>query len=159
MPRVASPITVSDDDRAVLLRWSKGRRTPARLVRRAKIVLRAADGWLNTAIAVELGIREKTVGLWRRRFAEYGTAGIEKDAAGRGRPATVQHSAVEADVVRRTTRERPPDATHWSTRTLAAELGISPASVRRIWKRHGLKPHLTQEYRAIGRGRRRQVGG
>ena len=72
------------------------------------------------------------------------TAGIEKDAPGRGRPATVQHGAVEAEVIRKTTRERPPTATHWSTRTLAAELCISPASVRRIWKRHGLKPHLVR---------------
>ena len=84
MPRVAPTITVSDDDRIVLLRWSRGRRTPARLVRRAKIVLHAADGWLNAAIAVELGTREKTVGLWRRRFAEQGTAGIERDASRTG---------------------------------------------------------------------------
>ena len=75
-PRVGSDsITVSDDERRVLLRWSKGRRTPARLVRRAHIVLRAADGWLNQAIAVELGTQEKTVGLWRRRFAEQGRPG------------------------------------------------------------------------------------
>ena len=107
-------------------------------------MLRAADGWLNQAIAVELGVREKTVGLWRRRFAEQGTAGSEKDAARRGRPATVQHSAVEGAVVRKTTRGPPVTATHWSTRTLAAELGISPASVQRIWKRHGLKPHLVR---------------
>ncbi len=70
MPRAARPVTLSDDDRKVLLQWSKGRRTPARLVRRTRIVLRAADGWLNTAIASDLGTREKTVGLWRRRFAE-----------------------------------------------------------------------------------------
>ena len=147
MPRVAPPITVSDDERRVLLRWSKGRRTPARLVRRAHIVLRAADGWLNQAIAVELGTQEKTVGLWRRRFAEQGTAGIERDASRPGRPATAQCAAVEAEVVRKTTRERPLQATHWSTRTLAAELGISPASVRRIWKRHGLKPHLVRTFK------------
>ena len=147
MPRVAPIITVSDDDQRVLRRWARGRRTPARLVRRAKIVLRAADGWLNQAIAVELGVQEKTVGLWRRRFAEYGTAGIEKDAGGRGRPATVQHSAVEAAVVRKTTQEPPRTATHWSTRTLAADLGISPASVQRIWQRHGLKPHLVRTFK------------
>ena len=146
MPRVAPPITVSDADRRVLRRWARGRRTPARLVQRAKIVLRATDGWLNQAIAVELGVREKTVGLWRRRFAEKGTAGIEQDASGRGRPATVQHSAVEAAVVRKTTQEPPRTATHWSTRTLAADLGISPASVQRIWKRHGLKPHLVRTF-------------
>ena len=80
MPRVAPTIAVSNDDRIVLLRWSRGRRTPARLVRRAQIVLRAADGWMNKAIAAELGTREKTVGLWRRRFAERGTDGIEQDA-------------------------------------------------------------------------------
>ena len=142
MPRVAPTIAVSNDDRIVLLRWSRGRRTPARLVRRAQIVLRAADGWMNKAIAAELGTREKTVGLWRRRFAERGTAGIEQDAPGRGRPATVQRSAGETEVGRKTTRERPPHATHWSTRTMAGAVGISPASVRRIWKRHGLKPHL-----------------
>ncbi len=140
-------MTVSDEDRTVLLRWSRGRRTPTRLVRRARIVLRAADGWLNQAIAAELGVREKTVGLWRRRFAEQGTAGIAQDAPGRGRPPTVQRSAVETEVIRMTTRERPPTATHWSTRTLAAELGISPASVQRIWKRHGLKPHLVRTFK------------
>ena len=138
---------LSDAERTVLRQWSRGRRTPTRLVRRARIVLRAADGWLNTAIAADLGIREKTVGLWRRRFAEQRTAGIEKDAPGRGRPAPVQRSAVEAEVIRKTTRERPTSATHWSTRTLAAELGISPASVRRIWKRHGLKPHLVRTFK------------
>ena len=147
MPRVAASIMLSDAERTVLRQWSRGRRTPTRLVRRARIVLRAADGWLNTAIAADLGIREKTVGLWRRRFAEQRTAGIEKDAPGRGRPATVQRSAVEAEVIRKTTRERPTSATHWSTRTLAAELGISPASVRRIWKRHGLKPHLVRTFK------------
>ena len=59
MPRVAPIVTVSDEDRIVLVQWSRGRRTPARLVQRAKIVLRAADGWLNKAIASELGTREK----------------------------------------------------------------------------------------------------
>ena len=147
MSRVAPALTVSDDERIVLLRWSKGRRTPARLVRRAKIVLRAADGWLTAASAVELGTQEKTVGLWRRRLAAQGPAGIEQDASGRGRPAPVQRGVIEADVVRKTTRERPPHATHWSTRSMAAALGISPASGRRIWKRHGLKPHLVRTFK------------
>lgn len=147
MSRVAPALTVSDDERIVLLRWSKGRRTPARLVRRAKIVLRAADGWLTAASAGELGTQEKTVGLWRRRLAAQGPAGIEQDASGRGRPATVQRGVIEADVVRKTTRERPPHATHWSTRSMAAALGISPASGRRIWKRHGLKPHLVRTFK------------
>ena len=66
---------------------------------------------------------------------------------GRGRPATVQRSAVETEVIRKTTRERPAHATHWSTRTMAAEMGISPASVRRIWTRNGLKPHLLRTFK------------
>ena len=147
MARVACSITLSEEERQILRRWSRGRRTPTRLVRRAHIVLRAAEGWLNTAIAADLGTREKTVGLWRRRFAEQRTTGLEKDAPGRGRPATVQRSVIEAEVIRKTTRERPSAATHWSTRTMAAELGISPASVRRIWKRHGLKPHLVRTFK------------
>ena len=147
MPRIAPAIALSDDERTLLRQWSRGRRTPVRLMRRARIVLRAADGWLNTAIAADLGVREKTVGLWRRRFAEQRTAGIQKDAPGRGRPATVQRSAIEAEVIRMTTQERPATATHWSTRTMAAALGISPASVRRIWQRHGLKPHLVRTFK------------
>ena len=147
MPRIAPAIALSDDERTLLRQWSRGRRNPVRLMRRARIVLRAADGWLNTAIAADLGVREKTVGLWRRRFAEQRTAGIQKDAPGRGRPATVQRSAIEAEVIRMTTQERPATATHWSTRTMAAALGISPASVRRIWQRHGLKPHLVRTFK------------
>jgi transposase len=145
--RKAAVVCISDEDRAVLARWSRGRKTPARLVDRAKIVLLAADGLENKTIAAELEINEKTVGLWRRRFVEDGLAGIEKDAPRSGRRATVQYGAVEAAVVRKTTQEDPPNATHWSTRTMAAEVGISPASVRRIWKRNGLKPHLHRTFK------------
>jgi transposase len=110
-------------------------------------VLFAADGLENKTIAAELEINEKTVGLWRRRFAESGLAGIEKDAPRAGRRATVQYGAVEAEVIRKTTQEDPPNATHWSTRTMAAEVDISPASIRRIWKRNGLKPHLHRTFK------------
>ena len=139
MPRIAPAIALSDDERKLLRQWSRGRRTPVRLMRRASIVLRAADGWLNTTIASDLGIREKTVGLWRRRFAEQRTAGIQKDAPGRGRPATVQRSAIEAEVIRKTTQERPATATHWSTRTMAAALSISPRLPR---PRRGSSPRV-----------------
>ena len=100
LPRLPCPTTIA----SCCYVGGEADATPSRLVRRAKSVLRAADGWLNTAIATELGTREKTVGLWRRRFAEQVTAGIEQDAPGRGRPATVQRSAVETEVIRKTTR-------------------------------------------------------
>ena len=145
--RKAAVVDISGPERTVLQRWSRGRSTPARLVDRATIVLFAANGLENKIIAAKLEINEKTVGLWRRRFAESGLAGIERDAPRAGRRATVQYGAVESEVVRKTTQENPPNATHWSTRTMAAEIGISPASVRRIWKRNGLKPHLHRTFK------------
>jgi len=118
-----------------------------RLVTRAQVVLRAAEGKLNKEIAAELGVKQGTVGRWRNRFAVEGLRGIEKDAPRAGRPPQIQHGVVEAEVVRKTTQTKPKNATHWSTRTLATEMKISPASVRRIWTRHGLKPHLFRTFK------------
>jgi len=150
----APTVTVSEEQRVVLQRWSRGRSTPARLVNRAKIVLHAAEGWNNRRIAAELGLRDPTVALWRRRFCEAGIAGIEKDASGRGRKPTLQHSDIEAEVIRKTTQETPLNATHWSTRSMAREMKISPASVRRMWSRSGLKPHLRGRSDRISPARR-----
>ena len=144
--RVAPAIVISDEDRRTLLRWSRGRRAPARLVLRAKIVLLAAAGWLNKDISAALGTGMKTVCLWRTRFVRSGLAGIEKDAPRGGRPATAR-AALAADIIRRTTTEKPPAATHWSTRTLAAALNTSPAMVQRVWKANGLQPHRTKTFK------------
>ena len=144
--RVAQAIVISDDDRAVLKRWSRGRRVPARLVLRAKIVLLAAAGTLNKDIAAELNTGMKTICLWRNRFAKSGLAGIEKDAPRGGRPATAR-AALAADIVRKTTTQKPPAATHWSTRTLAAELDTSASMVQRVWKAHHLQPHRTKTFK------------
>ena len=122
---------------------ARGRRTPVRLAQRAKIVLAAAAGVENQQIAADLGVTRRTVGRWRWRFAELGLAGIEKDAPRGGRKRSIS----EDEVVRRTTLDRPSDANDWSTRSLAKELGISAASVRRIWVRHGLKPHLSRTFK------------
>lgn len=89
----------------------------------------------------------RIVGKWRARYAKRGVAGIEKDLP-RGAPkATVKGTDVEAEIVRKTTQERPSNATHWSTRTMAQAMNTSAASVRRVWKRHGLKPHLTRTFK------------
>ena len=144
--RVAQALVISDDDRPVLKRWSRGRRVPARLVLRAKIVLLAAAGTLNKDIAAELNTGMKTICLWRNRFAKSGLAGIEKDAPRGGRPATAR-AALAADIVRKTTTQKPPAATHWSTRTLAAELDTSPSMVQRVWKAHHLQPHRTKTFK------------
>lgn len=144
--RVAPQIALTDDERARLEAWARGRRTEVRLVLRAKIVLLAATGLQNKEVAAELGTTPATVCLWRARFAKRRIEGIEKDAPRGGRKSTVR-VVVEAEVVRRTTQEKPSNATHWSTRTMAKAMKVSEATVRRIWKAHGLKPHLCRTFK------------
>lgn len=145
--RVAVKIDLTDRELATLERYARGRSTPARLVLRAKIVLAAAKGLRNKDIAQALGTLQKTVGLWRNRFAEKRLAGIEKDAPGRGRPVTPTAKKKAAEVVRITTQETPPNATHWSTRDMAKVAEVSASTVGRIWREHGLKPHLVRTFK------------
>jgi transposase len=144
--RVAPPITLSDEDRPTLERWSHGRSTPARLVLRANIVLAAVEGKENRAIAEELGTDRMLVGKWRKRFAEKGLAGIEKDAPRGGRKPTARN-ALAAKIVEWTTQKKPANATQWSTRTLAKELGTNHTLVNRVWRANGLKPHLVESFK------------
>jgi transposase len=125
--KTAPVISLSDDERRTLESWSRGRRTPARLVLRAKIVLAAAEGTLNKDIAARLGTSKKTVSLWRQRFAESRVAGIETDAPRPGRNRSIPAETLET-ILRKTTREKPAGATHWSTRTLAKAVGVSRAN-------------------------------
>ena len=104
--RVAPEITLTDDERTTLQRWSRGRRTPARLVRRAQIVLRAAEGKQNQTIAAELGVERTIVGRWRTRFAQQGLAGIEKDAPRGGRKPRARQQ-VARKIIEMTTQQRP----------------------------------------------------
>jgi transposase len=139
-------IELTDQERATLEGYARGRSTPARLVLRAKIVLQAAKGAQNKEIAEDLGTLQKTVGLWRNRFAKLRIAGIEKDAPGRGRPKSIGAKKI-ADIVRITTQETPPNATQWSTRDMAKASEVSASTVRRIWREHGLKPHLVRGFK------------
>jgi len=144
--RVAVAIEVSSDDRATLERWSRGRSTPSRLVLRAKIVLAAAAGQRNDQIAEALDTRPRTVGVWRKRFAASGLAGIAKDAPRGGRPP-VQREEQARRIVQATTQTKPAAATHWSTRTLAEHLNVTPSMVQRVWQANGLKPHQTKTFK------------
>jgi transposase len=144
--RVAPAVELSDQQRSTLEQWARGRSLPARQVERARIVLMAANGELDVAIAAKLGITNQKAARWRARFLTHGLSGLEKDAPRPGRTPSIAVSTVRT-VVQKTTQERPPNATHWSTRTMAAETGISEASVRRIWKAHGLKPHLVETFK------------
>jgi transposase len=144
--RVAANITITDEDRKTLKRWSQGRSTPARLVLRSQIVLQAADGDANNVIAERLGTDRLLVGKWRNRFAAMGLAGIEKDAPRGGRPP-VARDAMTTRIIEWTTQRKPQNATHWSCRTLARELGTSHAMVNRVWRANGLKPHLIHTFK------------
>lgn len=144
--RVAPAIVLTAEERATLTKWSRGRKTPARLVQRAQIVLRAADGWENKEIAAEIGCTRRTVGTWRTRFAAQRLAGIEQEAPRSGRTPAVR-CAKEAEVIAKTTQTTPPNATHWSTRTMAQATGVSKATVQRIWRDNGLAPHRTKTFK------------
>src|ERR1039458_8216306 len=144
--RVAPKITLKDEDRQTLERWSRGRSIPARQVLRAGIVLAAAGGKDNQTIAHELGTDRLLVGKWRKRYAEKGLAGIAKDAPRGGRKPTVR-DAMASRIVEWTTQKKPANATHWSTRTLAAELKTSHSMVNRVWQANGLKPHLSKTFK------------
>jgi transposase len=115
-------------------------------VERAGIVLRAADGLRDKEIAEQLGITPEKAARWRNRFLDGGITGLQKDASRPGRTRTITDDQVKR-VLEMTIRHQPANATHWSTRTMAAAAGISEASVRRIWHAHGLKPHLVRGFK------------
>jgi transposase len=106
----------------------------------------AGEGEENIEIARTLGTDRQTVGRWRSRFAREGIAGIVKDRPRGGRRPT-KRSSVAAIIIRTTTQEKPANATHWSSRTLAAELGIKHTMVHRVWRAAGLKPHLQRTFK------------
>ena len=145
--RRACSITLKEDEKKKLQAWVRGRRTPYRLVIRARIVLLAANGMANKDIAKEVGTDRLTVGRWRNRFHRLGIAGIEKDAPRSGRPVTAGGGDVVRMIINRTTQTKPKNATHWSVRKLAAELKVSKSMVHRVWVANGLKPHLTKYFK------------
>ncbi len=144
--RVAQKIQLTTKERVTLQRWSRGRKVSVRQAERAKIVLMAAKGNTNLKIAVELQLKPHTVGRWRSRFADLRLPGIVKDLPRGGRPRQ-RREEVESQIIRKTTQDKPKNATHWSTRTLAEDLGLSQSMIHRVWKANGLKPHLVRTFK------------
>ena len=141
--RVAPTIELADEHKRELSKLVRSKLTSVRLAQRAQIVLLAAQGLQNKDIAEQLGIGRIQVARWRERYLQCGLQGIEKDLA-RGAPP------VKVDVARLvelTTQSMPEAATHWSTRTMAAVLKISPSTVMRHWHANGLKPHLVRGFK------------
>ncbi len=144
--RTAESIVLSPEERSILKRWAHGRSFPARLIQRAQIIQMAAERVLSQEIARRLRLSRPTVQLWRQRFLALRLPGLEKDAPRRGRIAKISQRKVRA-VVEATIHTIPPNATHWSTRSMAKAQGLSEATIRRIWKRHTLKPHLVRTFK------------
>ena len=141
--RVAAEIVLSDEERDELTKLARSKLSSVRLASRARIVLLAAKGMQNKDIAEQLKIGRVQVSRWRERYVESRLEGIEHDLA-RGAPP------VKVDVARLvelTTQSKPAAATHWSTRKMAAELGVSAASVSRHWRANGLKPHIVRGFK------------
>ena len=144
--RVAAPVELSPEQITALERMARQRSQPVRLVERARIVLLAAEGLENNQIARRMHITPEKVARWRSRFLAGGITALEKDAPRPGKPRTITNREVKK-VVEMTLHEKPTNATHWSTRTMARAVGISDASVRRIWRAHGLKPHRVKTFK------------
>ena len=144
--RIAKTIELDEPTERKLRVLSKRRRVEARLQQRACVVLLACEGWQNKDIAVQVGLDRRQVALWRQRFLDGGIEALRKDAPRSGRPATVT-AEVQSRIVHATLHDRPVDATHWSTRTLAAKLGLGATTVRRVWRSNGLKPHLSRSFK------------
>ena len=136
---VAPAVVLSDEQRARLVAWSRRATSANGLAVRSRIVLAAADGLSTSAVARKLDVNVTTARRWRARFVEQGLDGL-LDEPRPGRPRTVSDEQVEA-VITTTLETTPKDAMHWSTRSLAAELGLSQSAVSRIWRAFGLQPH------------------
>jgi transposase len=141
--RIAPEINLTPEERGALMKLARSGLTSVRLAQRARIVLLASTGMQNRDIAAELNVGRVQAGRWRERYAESRLAGIERDLP-RGAPARKVDAARLAAL---TTQTTPPQATQWSTRSMANMLGVSQSSVSRHWRAQGLKPHLIETFK------------
>ena len=144
--RTSRRIELKDEDKSALERIVRAPTTEQRVVLRARIVLLTGEGRGTGSIGEQLATTTSTVTLWRNRFEAEGVGGLLKDAHRSGRRSRITKAQM-AEVLRQTQHERPAGATQWSTRTLAPVVGLSPATISRIWRDHGLKPHRTKRFK------------
>src|SRR6267154_2555744 len=144
--RKARSIVLDADTRKELERLSRSRSESVVLAQRSAIVLLAATGLDNETIGAELEITRQKAGRWRTRFAELGLEGILKEEQRRGRPPLISQKK-KAAIVRKTLDGKPANATQWSRTLMSAEADVSPSTVGRIWRVHGLKTHLVKTFK------------
>ena len=150
--RVAAEIALSAEEHRKLEKWASTRSTSVRLRERARIVLMAAQGMTNKAIAAQLGVDANKVGRWRSRVAKEGMSSIEKErprGANHGGKNSKKQAELRSRVIEATTQTTPTDATHWSCRSMARHLNTTHSFVNRVWRAHGLKPHLIRTFTSL----------
>ncbi len=145
MGRPLTPLELSASDRAQLESMAHSRSLPHGLVRRAEIVLLAAEGWPHEAVAGAVGVTRATVGKGRQRFLENGLNGLY-DERRSGAPRSITDEQV-AEVVYKTLKTKPKDQTQWSVRSMGAETGLTKDAVHRIWRTYGLQPHRHKPFK------------
>ena len=146
MPAPVAPLALSDSDRRQLQQWAAAYGTPQQVALRCRIVLAAASGQSENAIAQQLNSNRPTVRLWRARFAQKGLQGLWEVAPGRGRKATYGPEIIQ-QVIDTTLQSKPKGRTQWSCRSLAQRLGVSKSTVSNIWRSHNLKPHRVKTFK------------
>ena len=143
--KVAPKIVLTTTERQHLVETARSTTRPAREVLRARVALQAAAGLANAVIAATTGTSANTVSKWRRRLAAQGLAGLQ-DAPRPGR-LPVHGPAKVDEIIGKTLAEKPAQRTHWSTRAMAAAVGVGKSTVAEIWRAHGLKPHLQRTFK------------
>jgi len=143
--RPKPPVILSEEEREQLSAVARSRSLPHSLVIRAKVVLMAAEGKLNSVIAKEVGLSQQSVCLWRKRFLEHRVQGLH-DELKPGRPRSISDEQI-AELVQKTLATKPEDGTHWSVRSIAAQTHISAATVHRVWRAFGLQPHRQKSFK------------
>src|SRR5438128_1738162 len=142
---VRAEVVLDEEERETLERWARRPKSSQALAFRCRIVLAAAEGRSSSELAADLGCTGSTVGKWRGRFARRGLDGLH-DEPRPGKPRSITDEDLERVIVK-TLEESPPNATHWSTRSMAKATGMSQTAISRIWRAFGLKPHRTEAFK------------
>ena len=145
MARPKSRLRLAPSERETLERWTRRRKTAQALAMRARIVLQCAKGWNNGEVAEEFGVTRQMVGRWRQRFIDKRIEGL-LDEPRPGAPRRITDADVERVVVK-TLESTPRGATHWSTRSMADQMGLSQTAISRIWRAFGLQPHRSETFK------------
>ena len=139
-------LSLSDSDQQQLQQWASAFGTPQQVVLRCRIVLAAASGQSDNAIASELAVNRHTVRLWRQRLADQGLQSLWEIAPGRGRKPSYGPEKIQ-QIIDTTLQSKPKGQTQWSCRVLAERLGVSKSTVNNIWRSHNLKPHRGKTFK------------